>query len=1123
MKNLSLIKNRIFYIILILFISFGVVGVTLAAANHMEGYLQDIQYIPPQIQGGGQYVDSSPPLPARIASDPVNSATPGDRIGEQMRQRAMNISQSAYLSTQLINASAIEAEIQRVEFWWSPAGWTYMWGGADPGSNITITTSTGETLYAFSDEFGDYATDYPVMLAPGDIITTTAGSGDGSVIAILPEMEANSDSSTDQVLGHIAFPDWEIEIYPEWYEGVITATTDVNGDFSFSIGDIPPQGRGYIRFLQTVGPNEAQAIFHKPFYDLQPAMHANYAHDWIEGNYDPGYQLWITATDSGGAVKGTAHGTTGDPGWGGDTGFATWGITPWDGLQPDLAAGDYVYLSLENGRSASLRLGEIDGTLDVNDDTLEGSLNIPWLTDTVHVDCGVWVENGPGMGFDDIDPNGGTFTCDFGALGWDLLPGMDVGAYYNDPDANQVINVFQDPAPYLRIDMWGQGVPASGNNYILDIHYNNDGRASAPDVTIQAEFTGMDYLADTSGLPHTGTGAPGDPIIWQVGELPVNHQGESMFYVFVQVTYPPSYWIFSSADIDSSLEYYQDDLSRKHSDWSTSTADFSDSELDISKWAWTGAPVPGYEYVYTVHTCNNGSTSSSEVLITDTLPVSTTLVSWWAQEPGWQEVYSNDQELVVRRPTLTGAQCAEVYINVELSEAAYPGMNLQNQAWLWASSDLNPDNNYAVFDHQVGTPELNLHLFSNWVQGQFVPGGMVAFEINYANWGNIPMPGTLLTATIPAGTEFQFAYGWDWSGWHLITPTIVTQDYVVWDIGDFPNGYNEGVGVQLMIDNSTAPGTPLEVEYSIKGDALEVRYDDNVLTYQEIVNGYGANLRVDKHTNWNWNSWDNSARQLWYELRILNIGTEYQENVLVTDTYPISTMVNGCGWNHGPGELLPCEVDEANRQVIFHLDYMNPGDTASAWLSVDLSPDEAGVQGLLFTNQLAITDNDDVNPSDNFDELMSYSGPDVFVQKWLKSGDVLPGELITYTVEFGNQNRWPWNWDWPYGSHITETLPEGTTFVKAIGYWDPLNIWEPESINGQQVVWAWGTMWSDSTWTFDLVVQIGEDYIPESALINTIEAWGDGPDEVDVNPDNNIFVYMLGTNMYRLLLPFTTR
>jgi hypothetical protein len=95
--------------------------------------------------------------------------------------------------------------------------------------------------------------------------------------------------------------------------------------------------------------------------------------------------------------------------------------------------------------------------------------------------------------------------------------------------------------------------------------------------------------------------------------------------------------------------------------------------------------------------------------------------------------------------------------------------------------------------------------------------------------------------------------------------------------------------------------------------------------------------------------------------------------------------------------------------------------------------------------------------------------------------------------------------------------------VKAIGYWDPANTWEPESINGQQVVWSWDTMWSDQTWTFDLVVQLDEDLSPGMELLNTLEAWGDSPDEIDINPANNIFEYLLTSNLYRLLLPFTTR
>jgi hypothetical protein len=85
-------------------------------------------------------------------------------------------------------------------------------------------------------------------------------------------------------------------------------------------------------------------------------------------------------------------------------------------------------------------------------------------------------------------------------------------------------------------------------------------------------------------------------------------------------------------------------------------------------------------------------------------------------------------------------------------------------------------------------------------------------------------------------------------------------------------------------------------------------------------------------------------------------------------------------------------------------------------------------------------------------ERSPATGPDVFIRKWLKDGIIQAGRTVTYTVEFGNLNKWPWPWDWSYGSHITELLPEGMTFVEAIGYWDPENTWEPESIYGQQVV-----------------------------------------------------------------------
>jgi hypothetical protein len=97
------------------------------------------------------------------------------------------------------------------------------------------------------------------------------------------------------------------------------------------------------------------------------------------------------------------------------------------------------------------------------------------------------------------------------------------------------------------------------------------------------------------------------------------------------------------------------------------------------------------------------------------------------------------------------------------------------------------------------------------------------------------------------------------------------------------------------------------------------------------------------------------------------------------------------------------------------------------------------------------------------------------------------------------------------------------TFFKAIPYWNPTSTWDPESINGQVIIWGWGTMWADQTWTFDLVVQIDKDVPPATELLNVIDAWGDSSNDIDINSANNHFEYMLYTLVNRLLLPFAMR
>jgi hypothetical protein len=56
---------------------------------------------------------------------------------------------------------------------------------------------------------------------------------------------------------------------------------------------------------------------------------------------------------------------------------------------------------------------------------------------------------------------------------------------------------------------------------VLMVEYHNHGQAPALNTFITSTLEGgLEYLSDTSGFPHTWTGLPGDPVVWQLGEVP---------------------------------------------------------------------------------------------------------------------------------------------------------------------------------------------------------------------------------------------------------------------------------------------------------------------------------------------------------------------------------------------------------------------------------------------------------------------------------------------------------------------------------------------------------------------------------------------------------------------------
>jgi len=774
-------------------------------------------------------------------------------------------------------------------------------------------------------------------------------------------------------------------------------------------------------------------------------------------------------------------------------------------------------MNLENAYYNQVRVGTINGQVNVSTDIVSGTIDVPWFTDPLAGNCGVWVQDGPGMSFV-VGPDEWSYVCDFSTV-WDLIPGHDVGVSYIEPDNDQVFNVFREPAPHLWVNIWGEGEAAVGGNYILNVEYNNDEDALAENVVITVTLLeGMSYMGDTSGLTPTGTGQPGNPLIWHLGDLPFSWYSSQRFEIYVQVTVGLGEQIAAEANIETSTTYFQGDPERKYSYWSNSVVE-NNTDLSVGKWAWTGDPLPDSDFVYAVNVCNQSNTGSSKLTLTDTLPLSTTLATWWAERPGWEEVTSLDHLLVLSHPSLPGGWCSQVFIRVHLSENAWQDMPLENKAKVYSSSDIDPSNNTITMYHSVGGPHTNLSLWKNWNWGNFVPGGQVYYEFSYQNTGNLPVADVWVTNTLPVNSTFLFAYTWGSGGWIPITPTIIMPGYLVWDVGLLENGYGMNLGVVVQLDPQAVPGSVFTHTVEISPQPQEDRYDDNILTWVEKVNEPGPNLRVDKHTNWRWNE----EGQLEFELRILNLGTVLLENIWITDTYPISTSFNDNWWqNHGPSSI-PWTHDADNRLLVMKVDNLNPGDTASVGYRFDLDPEVIGVQGLSYTNLLAAPVDGDVFPGDNYDQVTATTGPDVFIRKWLSDGILEPGEVVTFTVEFGNQNLWPWDGDPNVGSHITETLPQGLSFISATAPWNPEGMWDPEYTDGNTVVWGWGTMWNQSLWTFQISALISDTAQRGIILTNTIEAYGDNPFDIETNWENNHSQYPFQMELIRLFLPLLLR
>jgi uncharacterized repeat protein (TIGR01451 family) len=879
-------------------------------------------------------------------------------------------------------------------------------GHTEVGVEVLVTVNDeddglkGETTVS-ANEFGDFFVDCPAYdpdpcpdINPGDTVIVSA-TGLEHRIEPVGWIEGMPDALENTVGGTLD-ADWltgpvpvRCEVWgPPGPPTIDTSADPDGGTFSCDFDDVGwDLQRGdmvALTYFEPDGDRVTNIV-------VWPWMRVNYAHDWAGGNYPGGHSVTVTVWEAVvdacsvpvGSVKAEAQvNTEWSAGWGED-GFQTapW---HWSPAMPDILPGDTLEFVGDLGFCRAVNVGEIAADLDVAADTVTGTVDAPWLTGPVPVECHPW-----GAGFPlppkitSVEPDGiDTFTCDWSGE-WDILPGEDVAVMYIEPDDDDmVINVVHEPAPHLAINKWARGAPAAGGNLMFSIQYQNLGDGPAEDVVITDTpevlvgetpvLGGMSYVADTSGLPVTIHGD--GHFEWDVGTVAPGEVVE--FQLYVEVTALVDDVIRNTVHIETT-SYDPGPPEEKTAMWEGPVLE-NDTHVNVSKESWTPDPAPGDQVIFSIGVCNPGQTGSTELTLTDTLGDGLTLDNWWPEHPGWSETSSGEGGFTLTTPSIPGTECRGVLVRANVEGTVSPGAELTNTAVIIAANDMESEDNEWRWSGFAGEPHLNLWIVKRLNRGVLVPGGELYYNLPYGNNGNQTAAPVLIVDTLPVGTSLVSAWHSGFLGDFEIVPVTIAPEYVVWELPELPGGVSGNIEVHLAIDPAAFPDTELTNTAEICGPPAEPpelcdpipgedTYDDNVATWTELLNAAGPNLRIIKRSVWQ------NDEVLLYILRFQNIGDQTIPDVAIVDTLPGKTVWD-TWWDVGfdPGRLAGGPTYDSG-VLTWNFSELHPGEDGRIRFNAVLDGSQQPLEWIENNAQITVPAGD-TNPDDNFDSTTNLWG-----------------------------------------------------------------------------------------------------------------------------------------------------
>ena len=300
--------------------------------------------------------------------------------------------------------------------------------------------------------------------------------------------------------------------------------------------------------------------------------------------------------------------------------------------------------------------------------------------------------------------------------------------------------------------------------------------------------------------------------------------------------------------------------------------------------------------------------------------------------------------------------------------------------------------------------------------------GVVLYTLAYANTGNIPATGVIITETVPANTTFN--PGASTAGWACV-PGIDPGAICTLNIGTITAGAGGTATFGLTVVNPLPAGVTQIANTSVISDdhlnGDDPSPEDNTSSDTTPVTA-APDLTITKDDAGVTTTPDGVVV---YTLSYANVGNQDATGVVITETVPTYTTFDLAGSTAG---WSCADNAAAGTGCTFTIGNLAAGASSSVLFAVQVdSVVPSGVTEILNTVSIADdgTNGTDPTPDNNQDDETTPvdAAPDLTITKDDAGVTTTPGGVVVYTLSYANVGN-----QGATGVVITETVPTYTTF-----------------------------------------------------------------------------------------------